>query len=148
MRSLMLYVALVGGPLLVLLAIFQAGDGLVPPRSVGGSWDLAAPIVGPIAACAGAGPSGAADVRIIQSGVWLVVRLGADDGLQLAAELDGAQLTGRAATRAAPGCPGGRLELRAILDADAARISGTLALADCAACGEVPFQARRRPEPR
>lgn len=68
MKSLALYLLVVGLPLAGLVAVLRAGDHLGAPRSVGGRWKLDADV------------AGARALAIVQSGPRLEVTLGAAAG--------------------------------------------------------------------
>jgi hypothetical protein len=146
MKTAMIYVLLVGAPLLGLLGILRAGERIVPPRHVGGEWVLEPGFAAAVrAACPGlvfpaAGPS----LDVSQSGTRAVLTLNDTAATTLDARLDGDSLA--AATRRGSAACGGRgLRLAATLHADpqGPQLSGAAAVPGCAACGPVPFRATR-----
>ncbi|HYJ78760.1 MAG TPA: hypothetical protein VEW03_04085 [Longimicrobiaceae bacterium] len=84
MKSLLLYLALVGIPVAALLGILREGRGLDAPHDVAGEWRVEAP--------PGAGAGGQAEraprtLRISQSGVYLTASV--DGGGELRGRLRG-----------------------------------------------------------
>jgi hypothetical protein len=69
LRSIALYVILVGVPLTGLFALLDWGQSLVPPPAIGGRWALAEPA----STCPGLSPT--AVISIEQSGRFLRVRV-------------------------------------------------------------------------
>jgi hypothetical protein len=146
MRSALIYLGLVGGPILGLLGILEAGKRLVPPPSIGGVWVVQEPLGGELARCLGPGIR----LEIEQSGVRAQVTL---DSLRTVVnvELRADSIAGLGPAPAGGGCPGGTLSLRAKLEGDGAmprEMTGALALADCPACSPATFRASRLPRPR
>jgi hypothetical protein len=149
MRSLLLYFGLVGAPLLLLLGILRSGEGLRAPRSIGGEWQLAAPVSGPISHCL-SGIDSARTLVVAQSGRWAELSLGPRSDLTMIAVLEGSRLVGRVESRPVMGCPGGPLELSASVNegGDPLELTGTFALARCAECAPVAIVASRLPRTR
>lgn len=139
MRSILLYLALVGVPLLGVLGILQIGRGLVPPPAFGGTWRIE-----PETAESGAGcalPAGT--MRIEQSGLRARVMLGAGAG---SAEVDGRALRTRTLLPTSGGdCSGWHLDAAGLGGAVPERLEGRLVPEGCA-CAPVAFTARRTPE--
>lgn len=106
MRFSVLYAALVGLPVLALIAILRLGAGLEPPPSVGGVWRVAAVgrdvrferLLGP----------GRSSFAIAQSGVRIEVKLG-DDPRPALGRVEGERLW--AERRHADGRPEWRFEV-------------------------------------
>lgn len=136
MRAVLLYALLVGGPVLGLLGILEAGERLVPPRSVGGSWSVELPRGG--ARCV------AATERMVvaQSGARAQVEL-VPVGIVIPVEVRGDSVAGGGPIRS-DACPGARLLLAARISGENA-LSGMLALVGCPGCAPVPFEAARLP---
>ena len=143
MRSVLLYLLLVGAPAALLLAILNAGRGLQAPPSVGGGWGLES---------AGA-PAGTGPVRldVTQSGEHVEVRI--DSAVSLRGRLRGDSIVALAdASRAGDGAgcaPARATGFRARVDggAGAARMTGTLAYADPRRCPSIRVTAARLPRP-
>ena len=147
MRSLLLYLLLVGIPAAGVAGILRAGAGLEAPASVGGQWTL--DVVPPAADPRCELTSGA--LVISQSGVHLDAAL-RPSGARLRGEMRGdtielvspvrADVTdGRGGCDAAAG-----VRLEAVADgADRpAALRGTLRFAGCAACAPLAFTATRQ----
>ena len=148
MKTILIYVLLVGAPLLGLLGILRAGERIVPPRHVGGGWAAEPALAAALrAACPdlvfpAAGPA----LDVSQSGTRAVVTLNDPAATALDARLDGDALT--AATEEGSAACGGRgLRLAATLreDADAPRLDGALSVPGCPSCAPVRFRAARLP---
>ncbi|MBX3469105.1 MAG: hypothetical protein KF878_19715 [Planctomycetes bacterium] len=105
MRFAVLYVVMIGTPLLVLLLVLRLGADLQPPRAVGGTWELA--------------PPGRAALEVAQSGPVLELRWGETTGR---GRLEGDEVSGQV----------GPWALRARLD-DQGRLVGTLGEAELVA---------------
>ncbi|HEX2189634.1 MAG TPA: hypothetical protein VHG51_12080 [Longimicrobiaceae bacterium] len=148
MKPFLVYLGLVGAPLLGLLAILRAGERIVPPHHVGGRWEVAADLAAGIARiCPGLEfpPEGAA-VEVSQSGAR--ARLVLNDGArtELDAGLRGAALAGVAGERGPVPCGGRGLRLAARLDTlGGAELLGTVSVPGCGGCPPAPFRAVRVP---
>ncbi len=149
MRSISLYLVLVGAPLLGLLLILRAGERLVPPRSIGGTWELDDRSVEQLGtAC----PSfefreRPAVLVVAQSGTRAEVKLADRRRTSLAVTLDGDSLAGALDLAPGRGCAAGPVAFRARVAgaAGAERMTGTLGAVDCAQCPAAGFVAVRRP---
>jgi hypothetical protein len=142
MRSVWVYVLLVGAPLVVLLGILEAGEKLVAPPSIGGGWRIEEPLMGDVARCLGGG----VQLEIAQSGVRARVELGQAGAI--AVELRGDSIRGVGRPSAIDRCPGGRVLVAARLTGPPSMpgvMTGTIALPECAACAPSPFRATRLP---
>ncbi len=148
MKTILIYVLLVGAPLLGLLGILRAGERIVPPRHVGGGWaveptfaaalraacpDLVFPAAGPV-------------LDVSQSGTRAVLTLNDSAATALDARLDGDALSAATAEGTAA-CGGRGLRLMAMLRAepDPPRLEGALTLPGCPSCAPVPLRAARLP---
>ncbi len=134
MKSLLLYLAIVGVPLAGLFGILHAGSRLDAPHSVGGSWRLDAP-----------SPPGTLDIS--QSGVHLVVEM---DGLRMPGEIRGDSLVAVAPPtgKTSPACgPDLGRELRAALDrtAEPHRLTGVSGVPGATECPRMAVNAVRVP---
>ena len=136
LKSVALYLILVGIPLAGLFALLDWGRTLVAPPAIGGQWTVAGPTS---SSCPGL-PSGAV-LSIEQSGRFLRVRI--DDMPFGKGRLDDGRVSASIPV-AFPGC-GDALELEATLD-DAGRLVGRLGLPDCDACPPAPLVAERPSE--
>lgn len=152
---MLLYLALVGVPLLGLLGILRIGRGITPPASVGGVWGIeTAPASA--APCPGLLPrSENAVLRISQSGPHVGIEMVGGE-VRLRGEIRGSVLT--ASTLAPtgperiPACsPTAPLHLAATLHRGGGvdRLAGRIEAPGCPRCPALPFRATRRraPEP-
>jgi hypothetical protein len=134
-KSVALYVILVGLPLAGLIAILDQGQTLVPPPSVGGSWVLASDQT---LICAGEHPVEV--LAIEQSGRFVRVRLGDMPFGQ--GRIDGDRLHALAPVTLTS-CAGGAAAIEATF-ADAGRVLvGTIDARGCEACRSSALAARR-----
>ena len=134
MKTLLLYLALVGLPLLGVSGILRAGSGLVAPPSFGGTWALATADA-PGGCARPAGP-----LRVTQSGRRAQVTLGA---VAAGADVDGRRLRTRGAVATAGPCAGWRVEAEGVGGPVPEALTGRLVPEGCA-CAPVPFRASRR----
>jgi hypothetical protein len=133
LKSLALYLVLVGIPLAGLFALLDWGQRLVPPPAVGGRWTIVEPGA---AACPGL-PAGVV-LSIEQSGRFLQLRF--DDLPAADGRLDDGTITASIPATLV-GCGEG-LALEATLD-DSGRLVGQLGQAGCNACPPAPLVAER-----
>lgn len=126
MKSLLLYLGLVGLPLAGLLGILHLGSRLEAPPAVGGAW----------AVTAAPGAALPDTLHLSQSGVHLSVTAG---GARLGGRIGGHAVS--AASAAGEEACAASLEAR--VDTAAGRMAGTLALPP--RCERVSFEALRRP---
>lgn len=150
MKTILVYVVLVGVPLLGLLGILRAGERIVPPRHVGGAWVVAdGSAAGLQAVCPGLGfPETGTEIDVSQSGTRARIVLNDSLATPLDARIEGLTLTARP-EREDGACAGRELRLAATLDTLAApmALQGTVSVAGCAACPTVPFHAVRAASP-
>lgn len=132
MKTALLYLALVGAPIALLLGVLQVGGLAEAPPAIGGTWRLER------ASCAV--PEGA--LRIEQSGEF--VQVSAARRPDAVARLRGGVLRTGAS---APAACDGPLTVEARVGKDE-RIAGTLGVAGCAACPPAAFVAVREVEER
>jgi|GEM_PF-2719768 len=146
MKTILVYMVLVGVPLLGLLGILRAGERMVPPRHVGGAWEIAdSSATGLQSLCPGLGfPGMGAAIDVSQSGTRARVVLNDSLATPLDARIEGLMLTARP-EREAGAYAGRELRLAAALDtlADPMALRGTVSVAGCDACPTVPFHAVR-----
>jgi hypothetical protein len=148
MKTVLIYVLLVGAPLLGLLGILRAGERIVPPRHVGGEWAVEPALAAALlAACPdlvfpAAGPT----LDVSQSGTRAVVTLNDSAATTLDARLDGVALAA-ATGEGSPACGGRGLRLAATLREDPGppRLDGALTVPGCPSCAPVPLRAARLP---
>lgn len=146
MKTVLIYVVLVGAPLLGLLGILRAGERIVPPHHLGGEWVLdpafaaAARAACPELVFPAAGPA----LDVSQSGTRAVLTLNDSAGTVLDATLEGSALAAATDERSTV-CEGRGLRLAAglRLDPGSPQLDGTAAVPGCAACAPVPFRATR-----
>jgi hypothetical protein len=137
----------VGVPFLGLLGILRIGQGVVPPRSIGGTWELAVNETPPpdFGSCLELAPRAAPRLVVEQSGLHAQVELSAGRTVNIPVDVDGDLVSGATPLE---GCPGGMLRLSAQLSPAAAsgpsELAGTLALPGCDSCAPVSFRAVRQ----
>jgi len=132
MRSTLVYLLLVGAPLVGLSWILRWGQDLAPPPALGGPWALDD---GALVPCLGlAGPQ----LTIEQSGQFLMLGLAET---RIAARLHEHAFETFATARAGT-CEGTRLRIHGEVDPRAETIAGWVDGA-CPSCASVPFSARR-----
>jgi hypothetical protein len=148
MRTLFIYLTLVGLPGLGILGVLRAGDGLNPPASVGGSWSVE--LGGPgDASCAGQLlGSGPRVMSVSQSGTQLVLSLGGEGGARLSGEIERGDVSAESSAPRGDEA-GGRapVRLRAALDGRE-RLRGSLFFEKCPGDAAVSFTATREGGPR
>lgn len=150
MKSVLLYLALVGLPMLGVLGVLRLGRHLEAPPDVGGVWRAEiAPAVQLVPPCVELTPEATA-FDVVQSGRHAGVTLNDPARTRLEADLQGIRLWARAAQlpvlgTARAACPDAPLELAAILVAEGrdAELVGQLWAGGCAACAPVSFRAER-----
>ena len=115
MKTIAIYLLLVGAPLLGLLGILRAGERIVPPHHVGGEWRLDPAFAAALrAACPDlAFPAAGPALDVSQSGTRAVLTLNDSASTTLDARLEGESLMASADRRSAA-C-GGALRLSATL---------------------------------
>lgn len=147
MRSFLVYLALVGAPLLGLLGILRAGERVVPPHHAGGKWALGGGVAALLgAACPGlVFPESGAVLDVSQSGTRARLTLNDGGGTVLDATLRGRVLAAPAEGRTPAACGGRGLRLRATLDSlpGGGELRGSLSVPGCAGCAAVPFRGVR-----
>lgn len=138
LKSLALYLVLVGLPLVGLFALLDWGQSLVPPPSIGGRWALATPAE---LACPGLPPAGVLSIE--QSGRFLRVRLG--DMPFGEGRLDDGRVHARIPVEPRPASAAAcdALALEVTLDADGERLVGRLGMDGCDACPPTAIEVRR-----
>jgi hypothetical protein len=150
MKAVLLYLVLVGLPVLGVLGILRIGGGLSAPPNLRGGWrgglSPAAQLVPPCVELS----SDAAVFDITQSGVHVSVTLNDAARTHLDASLLGPRLWGRAERlplvgTARSACPDAPLELAAevVREGDVPQLVGNLWAGGCAACAPVSFRAER-----
>jgi len=149
-KAILLYLALVGLPVLGVAGILRLGSRLEAPPDIGGTWRAAfAPAAQLVPPCVELPPDAAA-FDVAQSGVHVSVTLNDASRTRLDGKLRGMHLWGRAENlpllgTARTACPGAPLELAADLvwDGRESHLVGNLWAGGCAACAPVSFQAER-----
>jgi hypothetical protein len=149
-KAVLLYLLLVGLPVLGVVGILRLGSRLEAPADIGGSWRAAyAPAAQLVPPCVELAPEGPA-FDVTQSGLHAGVTLNDPSRTRLDARLRGARLWASAerlpllgTARAA--CPDAPLELAAELvpDGRESQLVGQLWAGGCAACAPVSFRAER-----
>lgn len=148
MKTLLLYLALVGLPLLGLTGILYLGERLVPPRGVGGTWELTldSRAEATTACVRREDHSGHAELVMLQSGSRLEMRFSDEAQTRMAGTIHADSIQGRARGAGPPACAGeGRLRLQARVqqEGDGLRMTGQLTATHCA-CDPVSFTAARK----
>jgi hypothetical protein len=147
MRSVILYLVLVGIPLLGLLGLLEAGERIVPPRSVGGAWELVpTPAHEGLPACLALGSRSApGHLSVSQSGTQAELIVGARPPIRISAEVRGDSLIGRARYEGVSTCPAAVVRIRAELRESEGTefLHGIVIRENCAPCSPTPFVARR-----
>lgn len=150
MKSVLLYVFLVGLPVLGVVGILRLGGTFSAPPNLRGSWrgglSPAAELVPPCVELS----SEAEVFDIAQSGVHVSVTLNDAARTHLDANMLGSRLWGRAdrlplVGTARSACPDAPLEFAADLvhEGDVPQLLGNLWAGGCAACAPVSFRAER-----
>lgn len=144
-KPFLVYLGLVGAPLLGLLGVLRAGERIVPPHHFGGRWEVADGFAARAArACPGlAFPPGRAAIEVSQSGTRARLVLNDGAATELDARLSGAALSAASGDRAPVPCGGRGLRLTAVLDTLGGGLAGTLSAPGCAGCAPAPFRAAR-----
>ena len=150
MKAVLLYLALVGLPVLGVAGVLRLGGRIEAPPDIGGVWRAEiAPAVQLVPPCVELTPDATA-FDVVQSGVHAGVTLNDPARTRLDATLRGARLWGRAAQlpllgTARAACPGAPLELAADFSTDGrdAQLVGHLWAGGCAACAPLSFRAER-----
>lgn len=153
-KLVVVYLFLVGIPLLGLLAILRAGESLTPPQSVGGSWKLEADF-SPLAnkACRDL----LLNVKqpflsISQSGPSVVLTLNNPERTTLPGTLQNSSISAGVGPTTDPAHDSAdcidphAIRLRAEIAREAGDriLIGTLSIAGCPGCAPVPFRAQRQ----
>jgi len=154
MRAILLYLSLVGIPVLGVLGLLQVGQGLTPPISVGGIWiaELSPPAVddpscgGPLRRAHGL------VVTISQSGTHLRLTFNDEQRTTLVGKLQDLNLTAEVPRQsAAPAATPANHEVAAIQvqarverQTEIVRLSGGLTLNACSRGATIPFTATRQ----
>lgn len=148
MKTVLLYSMLVGIPLLGLLVILKAGERIVPPRSIGGDWELSMTWSAQrTSACPGlAFEEERPEMHVSQSGTRAEVTFGDRGHTRLSVSLLGDSVWGVGRQTGSGGCPPNTLVLEARIDADPGRdrMNGTLRWEDCESCPAATFVAARQ----
>ncbi|HEX9950914.1 MAG TPA: hypothetical protein VGB53_04040 [Rubricoccaceae bacterium] len=135
MKSILLYIVLVGLPVAAVLAVLRLGDAVEAPPAVGGEWRVEG-----AATCAVPDRT----FRIEQSGRYVHVLIAGR--AKMTAHLAGATLAADGGARAdvSPGCSHEPIRLRARASGRlASRLAGTIGVPGCAACPPARFVAVR-----
>lgn len=144
MRWVLLYLSMVGVPLLALLAILRVGERIVPPVALGGEWQVEFERVPSGAECAAFEFAGTTVLRIAQSGTYLTLRFGEPRRTTLKGRLAGRALEGWARIRSETPC-GDTLRVQATAGPGdlPTELSGRFEVTACDACPRLPFRATR-----
>ncbi|MDR0787331.1 MAG: hypothetical protein LBG44_05640 [Gemmatimonadota bacterium] len=148
MKSFGLYVLLVGLPFLALIGILHIGQRLVPPRSIGGSWELlisssgSTALLGP---CSGLAPAGTSQMRLSQSGPHAEVTLAGNPPIRLALLLSGNSVHATGSSTGKSPSEGCELTLNGEIFGPMGqeRMEGRISREDCPECEPMNFTAVR-----
>src|SRR5262245_447819 len=139
MRSVLLYLSLVGLPIVGMVGAIHLGQGLTAPASVGGVWrvELSGP-AGDIQRCNDALISEPLALHINQSGRRVAISVGNEKKMAAVGELRESTFT----------AVGDRLEVKADLhrEGDRRRLQGFISLRACGKPAEIEFQATPAPK--
>jgi hypothetical protein len=144
MKSTLLYLALVGIPILILIAIVRAGERITPPPYVGGEWLVERPDPQAAPGCLPA-PAPGRPLRLIveQSGTVVELSFRSIPRANVSARMR----EGLIRTEPMPGRPpcthGHVLEAR---PEGMDRLSGRWFVPGCDPCAVIPFAATRPPD--
>src|SRR5262245_27361548 len=138
MRSVLLYISMVGLPILGMVGALHLGRGLTAPASVAGIWrvELGGP-AGGAQRCNEAPASEPLALQIIQSGRRIAISVGDEKKVAAVGELREATLT----------AAGDSLEVKASLhrEGDRTRLQGFISLRVCGKPTEIEFHAAPAP---
>lgn len=148
MKTLLVYLFLVGTPLVGVFVILEYGEKLSAPPAVEGVWELDAGFVEQAAAACM--PlrfrEAPAVLTVSQSGQYLVLRFNDTGATSLSGKLEGTAVTAQGVDEPPTGACTAPATVRAVLvqATDAPdRFEGTWGASDCAGCTPVAFTAAR-----
>ncbi len=134
MKSVLLYLILVGVPVLGVLGVLRLGEQIVPPAAIGGRWQ----VEGGGGACVVPGGT----FSVAQSGEFLHVSI--SGRADLPARLRNGVLSAEGGARdgISPGCGQSPVRIRARVGSGE-RMEGSIGMPGCAGCPLQPFSAVR-----
>jgi hypothetical protein len=139
MRSVLLYISMVGLPIVGMVAALHLGRGLAAPASVAGVWrvELVEP-AGGIQRCNEAAAPAPPSLQIIQSGRRIAISVGEEKKVAAVGEIREATLT----------AAGDSLQVKARLhrEGDRTRLQGFISLKVCGKPAEIEFHAAPAPK--
>jgi hypothetical protein len=139
MRSILLYISLVGLPIVGMVGAIHLGRGLTAPASVAGVWrvELVEP-AGGIQRCNEAPAAQAPALQIIQSGRRIAISVGDEKKVAAVGEIRETTLT----------AAGDSLQVKARLhrEGDRRRLQGFISLRVCGNPAEMEFHATLAPK--
>lgn len=151
LKTTVIYVCLVSPPFLGLIGIIHVGEGITPPRSIGGEWQLDDSSRQEAAgSCHAIVFEKQPTLKVSQSGVRAEVIFADKAKTTIDVEIDGERVWGGARSAGAGSC-GQPVTLEARLDRTGAepQIIGTLERPGCSGCPVAHLRAARRaPESR
>jgi hypothetical protein len=139
MRSILLYISLVGLPIAGMVVALHLGRGLAAPASVAGVWRVElVPPAGGIQQCNEATAPGAPSLQIIQSGRRIAISVGDEKKVAAVGEIRETTLT----------AAGDSLQVKARLhpEGDRTRLQGFISLRVCGNPAEMEFHATLAPK--
>jgi hypothetical protein len=139
MRSILLYISLVGAPIVGMVGAIHLGRGLTAPASAGGVWRVELNgLTGDIRRCNDTPTPEPLALQIIQSGRRIAISVGDEKKIAAVGELRESTLT----------AVGDRLEVNAGLhrEGDRSRLKGFITLRVCEKPAEIEFHATLAPK--
>ena len=150
-RFIIAYIVLVGLPLAGLASVLRSGRSLKAPLSIAGVWKVEAGADTPAAQPCDQAISSLlhSSLTVSQSGRSVELTFNGTAKITANGSLDGKTL--KASLAPAGGCPSDQpVRLVASVDpqSEPKSLSGSLSVADCAACVPVQFHAVKQPKPQ
>jgi hypothetical protein len=149
MRTMVVYLVLVGTPLLGVIGIIRTGERIVASHPVAGVWELDAESTRRLAApCLSfVFKKEPAELLVSQSGTYLDLRFADRSRSSLSGTLRGDSLSGELTLPERATCPGAAVDVRAHITAESGlhRMTGTVSHKGCSECPNTHFEAVRRP---
>jgi hypothetical protein len=144
MKSALYYLILVVIPLGGLMLILQAGSRIVPPRSIGGVWDVAPTESRGALDCGLTSEAGASEMRVAQSGVRASVSLSDRARTTFSVELRRDSVSGLVPPGATECSQARSLVAEVRTEGERETMVGELRAVGCSDCPATPLQASRR----
>jgi hypothetical protein len=150
LKSILLYVLLVGLPSLGIIEVLRAGENLKPPIFLGGVWSIQVNREAADVPPCGDLPTrfDGATLTVSQSGSSLILTLGGEQKTTLAGEVRGLSVVAGSPHQSADQAPASDDSASIYFQAQVDRrdhLRGVLKLANCPALTGLPFTATRLP---